>query len=178
MFKLLPYNEQKRLSANYRLRVLTVALFALCAIEVIGAVSLLPAHFWSGIKGKNIETQHSAVAAELTSVHDSTLSGQFKASKRQLSILGQSSGIPISMVVKTIVATKVSGVSITRITVKEEKTNLFDTTITGIASSRDSLVSFKKSLERETRLSGVALPVSDLARNKDIPFTIHIKAQF
>jgi len=41
-----------------------------------------------------------------------------------------------------------------------------------LAASRDALLSFRRSLEGEQLFASVALPISDLARTRDISFTL------
>jgi hypothetical protein len=44
----------------------------------------------------------------------------------------------------------------------------------GKALTREGLIAFKKNLEQDKRFSGVELPISDLAKSKDIPFALRL----
>lgn len=48
--------------------------------------------------------------------------------------------------------------------------------IIGKADSRESLIDFKKSLEVEKTFRNIDLPVSDLAKSKDIKFSLRVTA--
>ena len=56
--------------------------------------------------------------------------------------------------------------------INDEKKSLF---VGGIASDRDSLIDFTESLKTINDFSAVNLPVSNLAKNKDIDFNIELK---
>jgi hypothetical protein len=50
--------------------------------------------------------------------------------------------------------------------------------VSGKAVSRDALLSFSKALKSNHRFESVDLPVSNLAKSKDIEFSISIKGTF
>ncbi|PJE75834.1 hypothetical protein COV04_02725 [Candidatus Uhrbacteria bacterium CG10_big_fil_rev_8_21_14_0_10_48_11] len=45
-------------------------------------------------------------------------------------------------------------------------------TITGVATTRDALLAFKDSLEKSPFATDIALPITDLLKREDAPFTI------
>jgi hypothetical protein len=50
--------------------------------------------------------------------------------------------------------------------------------ITGVATSRDVLLGFQKALAKDPHFSKVDLPISDLAKTKDIRFNITAVAKW
>jgi hypothetical protein len=50
--------------------------------------------------------------------------------------------------------------------------------IGGVATTRDALLSFKKKLEADEKFEEIVLPVSSLAKDTDIDFSLQIKGTF
>jgi hypothetical protein len=57
-------------------------------------------------------------------------------------------------------------------------TSTVEVVIRGTADTRDALVLFKRRLEQDPLISSVELPVSDLAKSKDITFALKLKTTF
>lgn len=49
-----------------------------------------------------------------------------------------------------------------------------DMRVSGVAVTRDALIAYKKSIEQHARVAKVELPVSDLAKSRDVNFILRI----
>jgi len=67
--------------------------------------------------------------------------------------------------IKSLVSSRVDGLNVEEITV------------VGIADSRQALVSFRDTLEAQNIFESVELPLSNLAKDKDVPFNIIVKVK-
>lgn len=77
-------------------------------------------------------------------------------------------------VIRLIDSTLVSGIKVKSYEIAYTASSTVDMRVGGIASTRDTLVSFKKNIEANQGVARVELPVSDLAKSKDLTFVLRI----
>lgn len=168
----LPTNEQKALKKKYRIHATVVALFLLGVIGVIGIGSLLPAY----IEVSYEERQQLAQARDATNkdgeAGTTQIMGELQkdaALVRELSA-GLTSKLP-SELIRDVISARAS-VKIGSIVITDMSTSTAVMVIQGIAPNRESLASFKARLEGFALGSKAESPISELAKSKDIPFSL------
>ncbi|MEK7641957.1 MAG: hypothetical protein AAB365_03120 [Patescibacteria group bacterium] len=167
----LPIQEQKTLKRGYRLHAAIVALFLMSVVGVVGICSLFPAYILVSAEersqtmlGRSLEdadgSQSAVFARDLE-----------RDSKLVRALTSSQAGTKPSLLIQDVVSARAS-VSITSVMLSELSTTSATMIIQGIAPTRESLVSLKTRLENLGIGNKVELPISELAKSRDIPFSL------
>ena len=174
-FLLDEYKEKVLKDYHLRLWALHFGLFTLVLLS--GAALAVPQFAILQSKRDAVLLEKSASSSAATGETEA-IKDEVRAIKEKLLVIKESSGKePIALVLERALAKKGSGIVITSINLVRGGTP-GAITLSGIASSRDALVAFSKRLQAEPAFSNATLPVSSLAKNKDIPFSIAIDSKF
>lgn len=172
MLKLLTEEEKEKVVHEYHLRRAVVIILSLVSILIIGIIGLLPSHILSNIRHKEALEWDRIVDNSSLKEEEAALQAWLTETNRRLSTLSPKLDVdrPSDFIIK-VLDQKVIGISITNFSWKKvagKETFL----VGGEASSRQVLVAFKDRLSASGHFSEVILPVSDLAKDKDISFQI------
>ena len=174
MFNLLPEEYKKKLKVEYNIRLAITGLLFGFFIILIANAFLLPSYLLSKIKEIEIENRLANISSKTPDKTNTELNVVLQNTKKQLTVLNSIDNVSFVESLKKVLARKVPGIIINNLSVNEIG-SVWKIAVSGIASNRDVLISFKTSLESEKSFNGVDLPVSNLAKNKDIPFTITVR---
>ncbi|MEY2664732.1 MAG: hypothetical protein RIT04_540 [Candidatus Parcubacteria bacterium] len=161
------------------MRLGATALFFLSVAVAIGVVALLPSYILS----RGQETKAAEDLALLQKTSHSQDANQAEASIKTTKALitafeGHQDTVPLSLIIETVVLQRKPGISITSVQVKRSGMTDAALNVAGVATSRDALLTFQKSLAKDPHFSKVDLPISDLAKTKDIRFNITAVAKW
>lgn len=178
MINLLPESYKVIFSREYRWRVAVVLMVFVDAVIIIGVALLGPVYIEARLDASTAANQARSVEKK-NDLHTSlitetaTLSATLKA-------LSTTSPTPMLLtdIMPIISADKTTNISITSIdyTTNSSGANTITLTLTGTATTRNSLAAFISALKGEKRISNVAIPISDYAADTNVPFTITITA--
>ncbi len=172
-YTFLPESERKNIARDYHIRVAIVGLFFLSLAFLVGVAALFPAYVHAMLEErlhlKDVATLNQTGGAEALSSAENDLSG----SAALMSVLsGSIVPAPFSSTVEDIAsergAVEVSSFSLSR---AASSTSIV---IEGSAPTRAALLAFKDRLVALAPGISVNLPVSELARDTDIQFSIEI----
>lgn len=171
---LLPTTEKEYLKKGLKLRFITIILFFTSASLLVGFVSLLPAYF--------LTLSHLSDSYLLSIKNDDSTKEMLSLPEEinsKLKFLQSSvSGIAVTDFFSQIINYLPSGITLNSITFAKKQNfkekNGTIVSISGMSASRDSLVSFSNLLKESKSFSSVEVPVSNLTKNKDLPFSISI----
>ena len=179
MINLLPIEEKKRTRRDYIFRLLTVALGAVSVSTLIGIVTLFPSYFIADfLKRTAIE---KAEISRKTNGEDNqeNIIKILKETQQKLEILSsEREQASLRTVFDTAINYKPSTIILTGLVYQKESEDKATFTISGVADSREDLLVFSVNLERDVLFDDVELPVSNLAKDKDIKFTLTIVGMF
>lgn len=175
---LLPKIERENLAKGLKLRFVIMFLFLLSASFWVGFISLLPSYFLtSGYFSSNAESAFLLKYKDDESVKSILNLPQEINSKLNFLQLILKEQTPASYFSK-ISNLLPKGVKINSISFAKDQNFKGKVgtiiLISGIAGSRDSLISFTEALEESNLFSLVEVPVSSLTKNRDLPFSIDI----
>ena len=176
-YTLLPEKEIKKLKMEYRIRLFIFLIFFLSCSVFIGIVSLIPAYYFSFTQEKEVLTNINNLQKGRQDRGTNTILSELAESNKIIKTLkSQPKNISYSDTISQIVHQKSAGVSINSfaVTTTGTTTAITNVIINGKASTRDVLVKFKNNLEATASVSKVELPISDLAKNKDISFSVKV----
>lgn len=174
MFDFLPSDFKIKARRIYRGRLLLLYVCVGCLIFLISFFLLLPSQMLALAKKKSLEGELSALKQSLSIKGNNTVENFVDVSKEKMSVIERTESVKLftdSLAEFFLYYTP--GISLhSLIFERTEKQNIIR--VSGIAKTRDSLLDFSKSLKSNHRFESVDLPVSNLARNKDIDFSITV----
>lgn len=170
MYKLLPPETREKVKGEYLLRRTAVVVAAFVFLEVVALVGLFP----SFVLSKAIQREVSEKAAVSGSVPAESLLPWLEELNLKLKALNPKldQDRPSSDLAKAL-SRKGSGITLENIswTKSAEATTL---ALSGTAADRQSLLSLQSRLNGSNDFSAVSLPVSNLAKDKNISFEIKL----
>ena len=172
MFKLLTEEERQRVVHEYALRRTIVMLFALILVLVAGIIGFLPSYILSNIRQNEVLERVRIMGDPGHGDSGAELQAWLLETNRRLTALSPKLDVDRpSDFVDRILDRRVTGVGITGFSwVKvEDKITL---SVNGVASDRQTLVTFENRINSSGYFSNVTWPISDLAKDRDITFQI------
>jgi len=175
---LLPITEKEVIKKGLKLRLLVVVSLLLMAVFFIGTAMLLPSYFLT--LGNFSKTE---IAGNLTKIEDEDLNKEILNLPNEVDfklkfMQGVASSMPAGDVFYKIFNSVSEKITINSVSFARDK-NYKDkkgvlVLISGVASDRNSLVTFGSSLKNSESFSYVDVPVSSLTKEKNLPFSMNI----
>lgn len=178
MRNLLFEKNKKILRREYLFRLATVVLIFLFFSIISGFIFLTPSYFISQEKETGIKNQAEISRASIASREQEASSLILVEARQKIDLLsGYEEQTRISNIFKIIVEDKPAGLQIIRLSYQETSVEN-EVVVGGVSSRRETLLSFKQKLEEEELFTEVNLPISNLASDADIKFSIRIHGAF
>jgi hypothetical protein len=178
MHNLLSEKDKKIVHREYMLRVAAVTLILLLIAILISGAFLAPSYFIAVSKEKTA-LKNADIVEKLIELREKDISvSALSETKDAINLLSiNRNHAPLKSVIETIINGKPLGISIRSLfyEVKGDKNII---TINGVSSKRENLLAFKKRLENENLFQSVVLPISNLASDEDIRFSINITGKW
>ena len=180
MRNLLSQKDKKILQSEYRLRVSIVVITFLFFTILAGGAQLIPSYFISESKERAAKKLSSIVKESVAKREKDVSITVLLETKEKLKLLTfDENSVSLGAIFKKIIDNKPSGINIDGIFYDKSQTGKgTEILITGEAGAREPLLEFKKLLGIETLFTDVVLPVSNLASDKDIKFSIKVTGNF
>lgn len=173
MFKLLTEEGREKVMNEYATRRTIVMLLSLILVLVIGIIGLLPSYILSNIRQKEaVERVRILSSSNLGGKDGVELKAWLEETNHRLKALTPSldKDRP-SIFVNQVLENKPEGVSINGFSWLRVKDKI-TFSVNGVAKDRQKLVTFENGISSSGHFSNVTLPISDLAKDKDIAFQI------
>jgi len=176
MRNLLSEETKHEIKREYQLRLLLVLTVFLSISVIIGGISVFPSYVVSKAHESAVKSQvqFSGMILETDKQSASTIVRRTKIELKLLSELKERK--PFSSWVNEIVESKPDGVAINKLVYRAlgggENSSLV---INGVARAREDLLLFERDLKSVPDFVSVILPISNLAEDKDILFSIRIE---
>ncbi len=179
MANLLPKKERNFFKYEYRFRLFSVILLFFIATSMLGMVFLLPSYFVSSLKEESIVRQFGLLKKTIELREEGASVESLLIAKQKINELvivdKQVSNIKILQAIMDSMDDNVS-VDVFYYTKGSEKKGKMR--IAGIAESRAAFISFSDRLKKENSFNMVDFPVSSLAKDSDIPFSLILNINF
>ena len=172
MFKLLTEEGRKKVEREYLWRRTIVMLLALTTICIIGLIGLFPSYILSKSRQSEVLERVRIMGNAELGQDEEDLKGWLASANDKLALLDPKldTNKP-SVFVEEILQTKPAGISITNFSWRKVEGN-FELRVSGVASDRQTLLTFESQIRNSSYFSDISLPVSNLARDRDIDFQI------
>lgn len=173
MINLIPHAFKRNVAIEYWTRVLSVCLFILSGILVASTLLLLPVYVLINSQINTFETAANE-ALERVSQHDLSSATLVKTGTKARLLLELRNDTKFSEIISLLQGLENSQVHIESIDLTRLDTGIGPIQLTGKAMTRQSLADFRTSLLARPEIDTVLLPISNLAQDKDITFSISV----
>lgn len=174
---LLPKQHKEDLRNGFKLRFFITTMFVVSASFLIGFIMLLPSYFLT--PGRFIEMEPENFYADEDSAPANEILGLPEEIDSKLKFLQTHlSSASATHILSEVVLSLPDGVGLDSITLVRDASykgkNGVAVSISGNAPDRESLLAFSSSLRESDFFSEVDVPVSNLARDRNLPFSIEM----
>ncbi|MFA6296942.1 MAG: PilN domain-containing protein [Candidatus Paceibacterota bacterium] len=173
MLNLLPTEQKKKITQEYRLKVLWLSLFVLSCLFVFALIGILPSYLNEKIK-VNAITQEKVLREQEQNNPVNVALIKKAETNRSLAVfldgqIGKIGSSTASLAIKEVLNKKTNAIKINSFSFKEKIL-----IISGVASNRTELTSFLQSLKDDSYFKSASLPLSDIVKSIDNNFTIEL----
>jgi hypothetical protein len=175
MFNLLPENLKLKIKAEYAERRIVVILIFVISLLISIIVMLLPTWLSSLYKEMETKKESDKMNQYLATFNVTPTVDLIKSINQKLNILDTLLAYQkIIPNLDIIIAQKTSAIVLTSIAYTSASGDTATISIGGKAVTRDSLVTYVKKLQDTVKFKAVDLPISNLAKDKNISFTMNV----
>lgn len=169
---LLPKERTSALRQLYFLRLAVVSLIVLAGVLIVHGVLLLPSYLYLRNQVAEREDSLTRLTTSLAGTEEQAISMRVAALAADSAHLARLTSVPkASAAVSAIIALPRPGIRLTGFSFAPE-TDGAVMTVSGIASTRETLRRFEQSLASAPYVTKADLPISAYAKENDIAFTI------
>lgn len=173
MFNFLPIGYKKRAKREYNFRLWTIAFVLFSIVSLASCALAVPAYIAASNHYKQALSEETQASGAIES--DNAGSAATVVQKVSSYIAAAQSLTPLSAdtIVEPIVSARPSGVVVTSISVNSASGQII-ATVAGVAGTRDELIAFQNALQGIAQFGNVNLPVSYLAQDSNINYSIAV----
>lgn len=177
MINLIPNEEKKKMEKDFYLRLFTIFFVMLSVSIFVASIAILPAYFLFSTEEDLINKKLALQNNEFISTPDQDTLVIIEDLKIKLSLVenAQKNENTFSeKVINEIILKKISGIKITEISFQNDPQTGKKINVSGRASSREVLLSFRRALEDNIAFSKVDLPISNFVKGSNIKFYLSL----
>lgn len=175
MIDLLPPEGRKIVDRSYRLRIGSTFIILAMIVVVLLCVSLVPTYIFTYYQNRafTLDGYRKSTNTEAYTL----IEGALKKTQGELTQLSTTRSLtPVSEVVDAVHELAQSGVTLSHVSVEAPNGVVKSLIVRGTADTRETLAVFADALEASPYFESVQVPISDLARDRQLPFTLEIIA--
>lgn len=177
-YTLLPGAERKALKREYRIRLFIFSLFFISTAILAGTISLIPAYVQSYSQEKSALVNVENIKKNRKQSDTDRIINELKTTDENIKKINSfPKQIQYSGIIVKLIENKNNGIAINSIqfpTNTNNATSSITAVLQGRANTREALVQFKNKIEADPGVMSVELPVSDLAKSKEINYSIKV----
>lgn len=173
MINLIPTSAKKRIVTEYWIRVISVWLMLGAFALLCGASLVYPAYTLITSQVEIFQTS-AAEASQKVQDYQQTSTALVRSSQEARMIMNQQNTVPFSTYIDLVESMKGANVQLSQIRMSRSEGELSPVVLTGVAADRQSLASYRDQLLEQSNIESVDLPISNLARDRNINFTITV----
>lgn len=172
MVNLIPPTAKRNVIIEYWLRVLTVWSVLGSITAILFAVTLVPVYVL--VEAKISAYEESATLASQKIASFETVSKELARSSQQAQLIITSGERSLSELIYSLSALEGMGVSLDEILVQRLSGGIAPIKLSGMARDRQALSDFRDKLLAEQTVATVDFPISNLAKDRDIQFSMTV----
>ncbi len=171
MINLIPASAKKSLIQEYWVRVVSVWFLLWAVTFFIGIFSMVPSYVL--LDSQVSAYKDSAESASEKIANYKKVSDELTRSGKLATIMKENFALGYTFDYVALVRNlEHSGITISEISIERTDKGIAPIRISGIAKDRQALAAFKDRALAEELITAVDLPISNLAKDRDIPFEI------
>ena len=174
MINLVPPTAKKKIAVEYWIRVITVWFSLLSFAAVVSAFIMLPTYVLVNDK-VSVHRNSAAAASEENAEFDTVSKSLIQATRQAKEIVDGAAVTAISDYIVMFESLQGPGIVLEKINITRSDTALEPVLLVGRATNRQTLADFRDRLLREEQVDTVDFPISNLAKDRDIPFSITVE---
>ena len=175
MFNLLPDILKNKVKVAYHSRLFITILVFFIFIQISFLIFLFPSWLASIYKEKEMIAQREEQANSPLTKDANPIASVIKNTNDRLKILNTVMRYPeVLPLFNSIIENKTPSISITTIDYFSTSQSASSISISGVSSTRESLVSFSNKLKESKLFKLVDLPVSNFTKDKNIVFSMNL----
>ena len=175
MINLIPNEEKKKKVKDFYYRLLVTAFAVFGFSILIAGVAMLPAYFLSSVRKNLINSKLETEKNQSIPSPDKETLTVVEGLSQKLDLVEKSRNsryLVSQKVISEIMSEKMPDIKITQIQYRNESIKGKTISISGVASSRDRLLLFKRELENNIAFKKVDLPISNFVKGSNIKFSL------
>lgn len=173
MVNILPKDAQNKLRTLYYLRLLSMFLFLTALAFAIGAGLLAPSYMLARQEADAAKEYSTALQQTLALKEAAGASAGLTVLSEELSLMKTYQAQPaVAAALSALIAKLPKGVSISQVLIAPPGAADGKMGVSGNAKTRAELLAFVSALQGNPLFSGVTVPVSDLAGDTNLSFTL------
>lgn len=173
MINLIPQHAKSDITREYWLRVISVWLFIMSGVAAIIAALLVPVYVLVNSQ-ISVYAESAKTALDEGAKYNLSSTALVRASQDAAKVLTMQEAPQFTSFVALFESHLPEAVSIDRFEFTYDGADLSPISISGKAKTRQALADFREALLTDTSVDTVFLPISNLAQDKDINFTITV----
>jgi Tfp pilus assembly protein PilN len=176
MFSLLPEEYRKKMQNEYKIRLAIIGFSGLIVLAVISGVFIFPTYLRISTENNISSIQKQALENQIILQTGQNSGEDIKSVKQNMSIASLDRRSVISAI-GAVIQAQSQDIKLTNFSYAYNS-KASTLSINGTASNRQSLQSFQKNLSAHKLFTSAELPLSDYAKDSNIPFSINLVGQF
>ncbi|MEK7462014.1 MAG: hypothetical protein AAB618_00345 [Patescibacteria group bacterium] len=173
MINLIPFEAKKHLVHEYWLRSVTVWFFLWSFVLLLGIVILIPSYVLINLQVKAY-TASAETADEKNASFENVAKELERASQTAVALSDRFAHPSMTEYVSLFRGFESNSLRITQISLRRDETGIKEVKVAGTAEDRRTLAAFRTRMLDDERIETVDLPISNLAKDRDIPFDLSI----
>jgi len=181
MRNLLLEKDKKKIRQEYAIRLAAVALLFAFVAVLLGSIFLLPSFFLSNAKKQAMEERRDIIEQSIAvREQEASLTTLTDANEKLLLLSPPSDTVSLLELLTVVVEAQPSGISIREFfyTARNSDDGNNELRLSGVAERRENLLAFQNALRKKPIFSSVTLPVSNLAADQNISFSLNLIGSF
>jgi len=177
MINLIPKEEKKKIVLNFYFRLAILTIFILDFCILVAFFTILPSYFISTVKYSSVSARLESQKQEPLPLLEEQSLAFVKDMDTKITLVEkfEKNKFLVSMnVINAILIKKRPDIKITQILYEKNKLTGGEINVTGVASSREVLLLFRRALEDSPSFKNVILPVSSFVKGSNIDFSLSL----
>lgn len=177
MPNLLPEDEKKKLFNDYRGKIISTSLAGLFLVVIVAIILLAPSYYLSHAKLEAEKVKLGNLEQSLSYRESRNTEEELKKTEdfiEAISAYLQKKNLEKDF--EDSLSASPNGVAIYSLSWRSVSAVESEITISGLAQTREALLSFSKNLEKVKNFTKVDLPISNLAKETEVMFVVTVTA--
>lgn len=174
MINLIPPHARKQVKIEYWIRVVSVWVLLSAIALLVVAVLLVPSYTLVRSQLSAYEATYQQ-AAEWDASYKELEVEVAEANTNAKQLLLGSDSLKFTVVLQEIETLAGASIMVDSVDMEREETGVLETfEVKGIAATRAALVAYRDAIEQHELFASAALPISNLAKDREVPFSITV----